>query len=494
MTRIALTALSFPLLFACSTANEELEIEMGSGALTATGNAAPVTTIYEPINGARYMENSDVTISLGVLDPDNLPREHMIRIRSDADGRLGRFRLDPTSSLETQISDLSPGMHTLVLLITDAAGNLDRREVDIEIMENQAPTSPMVEIGPYLPSADEDLQAIIVDPAVDPEGQPLTYVWSWQADGVDMNWDSELVPADMTKEGQVWTVSVYATDGDLSSPVVQSSIAIGTGGPEVTVSVTPKDPYVDDAIVCDWSAGDPYGLDMEIDVGWYLHGEYMADANEPLTNAFVKGDVVTCEVIAETERGVTVVSDSTRVLNSAPVVDLVSINPVSTSRANPPVCNAEASDMDNDVLVMEWSWYVNSAEVSNEQALSQDFFSKDDSIWCMARVSDDEVTTSWLSSGILTVDNSAPSAPTVELDAGISLGNQATCEVVVDSVDADGDSLSYLYQWFLDGELVQEGADDTLTVGDAGEYSCAARGDDGEDLGDWGFSAPIMVD
>ena len=62
------------------------------------------------------------------------------------------------------------------------------------------------------------------------------------------------------------------------------------------------------------------------------------------------------------------------------------------------------------------------------------------------------------------------------------------------AVDADGDSLSYLYQWYMDGELVQDGADDSMTITDAGELSCAAQADDGEDLGDWGYSAPVYVD
>ena len=50
--------------------------------------------------------------------------------------------------------------------------------------ENQAPGAPTVSIGPTSPVTGDDLVAVIDGDAADPEGDAVTYSYSWKQDGL----------------------------------------------------------------------------------------------------------------------------------------------------------------------------------------------------------------------------------------------------------------------------------------------------------------------
>jgi hypothetical protein len=75
--------------------------------------------------------------------------------------------------------------------------------------------------------------------------------------------------------------------------------------------------------------------------------------------------------------------------------------------------------------------------------------------------------------------NAAPSAPTVALsDVSPLSGDSLTCTVVTDSVDPDGDDVTYTYSWTVDGQDAGESGD-TVVVGDWQEWACSVVASDG---------------
>ena len=81
-----------------------------------------------------------------------------------------------------------------------------------------------------------------------------------------------------------------------------------------------------------------------------------------------------------------------------------------------------------------------------------------------------------------------PTAPILGWDPGTpEVGQDLACIVLVDSTDADGDAISYLYSWYLDyeeqvalaGETTVPGAD--VQIGD--RWTCEVRADDGDTEG-----------
>ena len=102
--------------------------------------------------------------------------------------------------------------------------------------------------------------------------------------------------------------------------------------------------------------------------------------------------------------------------------------------------------------------------------------------------------TPWSRPGSVTISNTIPTAPTVEIDPEEPRDgtDDILCEIAVDGDDDDGDALSYAVTWSVDGVLwsgsvaTTTHADDTIpgSETEAGEiWTCTATADDGEDFG-----------
>ena len=80
---------------------------------------------------------------------------------------------------------------------------------------NNLPSAPEVRIDPGRPVTSSTLQAVIVRPASDPEGMPITYRYRWYCDGaIAEGLEADTVPPDRTSRGQNWSVEVRAFDGE----------------------------------------------------------------------------------------------------------------------------------------------------------------------------------------------------------------------------------------------------------------------------------------
>jgi hypothetical protein len=116
----------------------------------------------------------------------------------------------------TPSDDAEPGPSASILPIT---------------VDNSAPSDPTVGLSPTEPAASKD--DLICGPSsmsTDPDGDAITYVFSWTVDGVAFT-DTETtastgdtVPGLETLDGEVWSCTITATDGDLSSGSASTSV------------------------------------------------------------------------------------------------------------------------------------------------------------------------------------------------------------------------------------------------------------------------------
>jgi hypothetical protein len=115
----------------------------------------------------------------------------------------------------------------------------------------------------------------------------------------------------------------------------------------------------------------------------------------------------------------------------------------------------------------------------------------------------DGVDTSTTASASVTVANSAPTAPTVEiLPADAVGGDDLTCDIVTESADADGDAVDYVVTWTVGGVAWTGTTSDGAWPGDtvpgaevdAGEmWVCTASPNDGTDDGADGTSSALTI-
>jgi hypothetical protein len=91
------------------------------------------------------------------------------------------------------------------------------------IVANAAPTAPGVSIAPELPADTTDL-VCGYSPSSDPDGDALTYAVSWRRDGAAWTGATastalpgDTIPAEVTRQEDIWTCEVEASDGVLGT-------------------------------------------------------------------------------------------------------------------------------------------------------------------------------------------------------------------------------------------------------------------------------------
>ena len=96
-------------------------------------------------------------------------------------------------------------------------------------------------------------EALIVQESVDPnKNDAVTYTWSWTRDGAAV---AEVtgpdVPAELTKRGETWTVTVIPADDKEQGASAQASITIGNAVPSAEVEITPDAPLSTDDLIAE---------------------------------------------------------------------------------------------------------------------------------------------------------------------------------------------------------------------------------------------------
>ena len=93
---------------------------------------------------------------------------------------------------------------------------------------NTAPSAPTVAIVPEAPSDDDVLNCVITGESVDPDGDTVTYAYSWTVNGSSAGITTAIVGAERTNAGETWGCSVVASDGELVSGVGTASVVVST--------------------------------------------------------------------------------------------------------------------------------------------------------------------------------------------------------------------------------------------------------------------------
>ena len=95
---------------------------------------------------------------------------------------------------------------------------------------NELPTAPVVAISPAEPTDNDLLICEIVEESVDPDGDEVTYEFSWWVDGLELgvvDVEPAWVAAEQTLPGEVWRCVVTPLDYSEQGPTANASVTIG---------------------------------------------------------------------------------------------------------------------------------------------------------------------------------------------------------------------------------------------------------------------------
>ncbi len=323
---------------------------------------------------------------------------------------------------------------------------------------NEPPSAPAAVLSPTEPTTLDDLECTITVDAVDPDGDAISYSYTWMVDGVvagssgDESWSSE-----RTSKGQTIQCLVYASDGlDTSDSAETDTVTIVNSAPTVDdATIDPAEPFAGDALTCSWEGwDDPDHDDDASTVAWTVDGT-AAGTGTVLVADLAHGQDVTCSVTAhDGEDEGNTVSTSVTVGNSAPTLSSAWLTPTDADILDTLTCTpGSASDPDGESVSYTYGWTVDAADIGHgDTTLELDLTYEGSLVHCTVTPSDgtedgeavDSNTVTVLSGPVMEVDTESWDFGLVEVDCEdsvpVTVSNTGTSDLLVSTASLTGDS------------------------------------------------------
>ncbi len=208
------------------TGTAAVEIDVGGP------NTAPTCELTFPVDGSELAEFRE-TIFAGTVDDVDVPADQLtVTFTDDVDGEMGMAVPSVDGDVQFPWTDLSRGRHVVTMTVIDDAGARCTDTVTVEVVE--PPSAPVVHIEPENPGGGDDLTCYIDSPSVDPQGDPVSYVFRWYYDGVELAAGTtetvlpgDTVPFVYTAPAQLWECRASGTDGRTEGTPGTDTVTIG---------------------------------------------------------------------------------------------------------------------------------------------------------------------------------------------------------------------------------------------------------------------------
>jgi len=286
---------------------------------------------------------------------------------------------------------------------------------------------------------------------------------------------------------------VTPNDGIADGITGSESITIANTPPVIqSVLITPNPAGTQDSLTCVATTFDADGDGVSVAFSWTVDGQLQSAMTDTLLGPFQEGEVIVCEVTPSdgTEQGPSAQS-SVIVVNSPPVLSLLTLNPPSPGTEDILTATVAATDPEGSSLTYMWEWFVDSGagpqlvhttsgSDSHSELDGLYFFDRDDLVYVELEVSDGS-SSSLLTSTTLTVANTPPSVfNTIITPITPSSGEDLVCSAQSD--DLDSDSISMFYSWEVNGQPSSTTSDTVSGASTAsGEvWTCTVTPNDGD--------------
>jgi hypothetical protein len=318
---------------------------------------------------------------------------------------------------------------------------------------NSAPVLSAVTFEPNPVGSADDLQA--VPDGSDPDGDFLSYTYAWAVDGVPYSGAGSVIPAEVIERGQVWSVSVYGSDGEYTTSTVTAEIEVTNALPEVlSVTVEPTVADTNAVLVATAEGSDPDGDIVTLTYDWFVDG--VSVQRGELTSLdgsfFVRGSSVHVDVIPNDglEEGPAASSTPIVITNAPPSVGTAAIEPSVVSALVEASCVwAGFDDADGDADLSEVRWLVDGVEIGAGPTVSTGYY-RGDSLVCEVTPFDGTDYGAPIETSVVVL-NTAPSVASVSIDP---LPASATTDLTCSwagyfDIDSDPDRSTVV--WTADG-------------------------------------------
>jgi hypothetical protein len=342
-----------------------VEDERGERCSDARGiivGGPPDVLITAPAGGTVANDGDTITFAATVSDGQDAPSDLGLSWVSDRDGEVDTTATS-TGAAGFATDTLSVGAHTVTLTATDTVGLTGSDAVSFRV--NGLPSAPTVAITPASPDSTDDLTAAISVAATDPEGDAISYTWSWTRGGTATSHTTAAIPAADTTRAEVWVATATPSDGYGSGTAGDASVTIGNAAPIISsVTLSPTSPETDDTVSATVVSSDPDGDSVSYTYAWTVNSTAVAGTTASLSGvtAFDKWDVVGLSVTPSdtSATGAAVAATPVTAINTPPEAPGVSIDPSAPDGTADIVCTIDTAsyDADSDSITYVMTWEV----------------------------------------------------------------------------------------------------------------------------------------
>lgn len=428
-----------------------------------TVGSAPTITLDAPISGEISNEGDPLTFQAIVRDQEDAATDLWVVWESDRDGIFYEGPPDSAGVAQFFESALSVGAHALTVIVTDSTQLYASALGNFTI--NGVPSAPGISLSPAAPDTDDPLRVNLDVAAVDPEGDPLNYVYTWYVDGIlSAASTTATLPMTATAHGEVWSVEVAATDGMATGPLGSASVTIVNSDPLPSISLTPNQPTYQDTLTCLGGGTDADNDLLSYQFNWTVNGLGISATSQgttesTLSGVFIKGQTVACEVLVDDGMGAQVPATAQVIIgNQAPTIRSVALSTYSPLDGDTIEAMLDGvQDGDGDGVTLSYAWYVNGNLAGTTERFEIHALQRGDTIYVEVTPWDGSDTGAMVRSPSATVGNAVPVLSGVTLSTYAPTESDTVQAILGVASDADFDSISYIYSWYVNGSLVGNG-------------------------------------
>jgi len=351
-----------------------------------------------------------------------------------------------------------------VITPNDGMEDGDSETSNAVTIENTVPELDLVDLTPD-PAYETDVLNCTPGTTTDPDSDTISYSYEWYVDSVVLTVSTSTLSGTYFDRGHVVMCLVTPDDGEEEGATVTSNaVTIENSIPELlSVSLSPTTAYETSTLSCTpGTSSDDDGDTVGYIYDWIVGGTSVGLGTSSLTGAyFDKGDSVYCNATPDDglDTGTTIASNVVTIANSLPTVDSASVTPTTAYEITTLSCvGGTTDDDDGDTVTVSYKWQVNTATLGvSSSTLDGSYFDHGDEVNCLVIPDDGSDEGVSVKSNVVTILNSLPSINTATISPGIPFTDDSLIVTVSGASDDDGETVTYSYQWYVEGVAVTSG-------------------------------------
>ena len=333
-----------------------------------------------------------------------------------------------------------------------------------ETVINTAPEVTSVSLLQNIVRTNDSITATVS--ATDIDNQALSYNFDWYVNSqlVQSSNSPTLSGTTNFNRGDTVYVTTTAFDGSLhSTPATSSPVTIANTAPIMSsISISDLSATKQNAVMtCNAIATDEDQDTLSYSYAWFQNNVLVASGSSFTLSTAVHGDEIKCEATATDGFDTSGAIESIfTVDNTIPSITSISLSPAAPKADEDITCTPIALDVDGESVNFSYTWEINGVVQPTTSEILPASAQYGSVVTCHV-TPNDGTSDGAVQSQSTTISNTAPAMVSVGFSAN-EIYTEDTVTALTSASDLNNHPITYSYDWFVNGQLVQSGSSDSL--------------------------------